>query len=332
MTHLTASSSSPALRRRQLLTLAASSLALPAARAAAWPERPIRLMVGYPPGGSVDVTARQLAEVLGPKLKTTLVIENLGGAAGALGAQRVATSPADGYTLLLGSSNELAATGVLNRAQRYDPLKDFTPIGLVSKAPVLLVAGPKAGVKTLAELVDTVKRQPGKYSYGSSGVGSTLHFAGELMKQRAGLFMTHIPYRGVAPLTNDLVGGAIELAMLSVPGALPFLQNGRLTALGVTGDQRLKTLPQVPTLAEHPLLKGYEMSGWFALVGPKGLPADVSSRLQAALQEALADATLRQRMEDMGSYAASPRDDLTTLIRDDVARFTKLADYARMRE
>jgi tripartite-type tricarboxylate transporter receptor subunit TctC len=280
----------------------------------------------------VDATARQLADALTPRLKTSIVIDNQGGAAGALAAQRVATSPADGYTLLLGSSNELAATGVLNRAQKYDPAKDFSPVGLVSSAPVLLVAGPKAGFKTLAEMIDAVKRNPGKYSYGSSGVGSTLHFAGELLKQRAGLFMTHIPYRGVAPLTNDLAGGAIELAMLSVPGAMPFLQSGRLTALGVTGSQRLKALPQVPALAEHALLKGYEMSGWFALVGPKGLPPEVSGRLQAVLHEALADAQLRQRMEDSGSYPAGPRDDLAKLMRDDIARFAKLADYAHMRE
>lgn len=321
-----------ALDRRQLLALAASGLAWPAAHANNYPERPIKLVVGYPPGGSVDATARQLADALAPRLKASLVIDNQGGAAGALAAQRVATSPADGYTLLLGSSNELAATGVLNPAQKYDPLRDFTPLGLVSTAPVLLVAGPKAGVKTLAELVETVKRQPGRFSYGSSGVGSTLHFAGELMKQRAGLFMTHIPYRGVAPLTNDLAGGAIELAMLSVPGAMPFLQSGRLTALGVTGAQRLKALPQVPTLSEHPLLKGYEMSGWFALVGPKGLPADVSGRLQTALAEALADPTLRQRMEASGSYPAATGLDLARVIREDIGRFSKLADYARMRE
>ena len=203
-----------------------------------YPQKPIRIIVGYPPGGSVDMAARVLADVLSARLQATVVVENLSGAAGTVAAQKVVNSPADGYTLLAGSSNEMAATGQVNPTQKYDPLRDLTPIGLLATAPVMLVASPKVGIKSLAEFVAQVRKSPGRYSYGSSGVGSTLHFAGELVKQRAGLFMTHIPYRGTAPLTNDLIGGAIEFAMMSPTAAAPFIQSGRLIGLGITSAQR----------------------------------------------------------------------------------------------
>ena len=283
-----------ALQPRRLTLMAWMALlglapALSALADPQYPNKPIKLVIGYAPGGSVDMAGRVVADMLSSKLGATVVVENQPGAAGTIAAQRVVNSVPDGYTLLAGSSNEMAATGQVNPTQKYDPLRDLTPIGLLATAPVMLVASPKVGIKSLAEFVAQVRKSPGRYSYGSSGVGSTLHFAGELVKQRAGLFMTHIPYRGTAPLTNDLIGGAIEFAMMSPTAAAPFIQSGRLIGLGITSAQRFPGSPDVPALSEHPSLKGYEMAGWFALAAPKGLPPALREQLVSAVQKAVAD-------------------------------------------
>ncbi len=323
------------LRRRAITALVAASACgiAPAVWAQSdFPSKPIKIIIGYPAGGSVDQAGRVVGDALAQRLKATVVIDNQGGAAGTIAAQRVVSSPADGYTLLIGSSNELAATRLVNPAQRYDATKDMTPIGLIATAPVLLVAGPKAGVKTLAELIDAAKRQPGKFSYGSSGVGSTLHFAGELVKQRAGIFITHIPYRGVAPLTADLAGGTLDLAMVSPTAALPFIQSGRITPLAATGAQRLAALPNVPAMGEHPLLKGYELVGWFAMMAPRQLPPEVAQRLSMALQDMLKDPGVRKKLEDAGMDVATGREDLGKLIQSESAKYAKLVAFANMKE
>lgn len=323
-------------RRDALAALTALAGATVAPRASAqadaYPSRPIRFVVGYPPGGSVDATARILAEPFGQAIGASIVVENQGGAAGVVAAQRVVGSPPDGYTLLVGSSNELVGTGVVNPAQKYDARRDLTPIGLIGIGPSLLVAGPRTGVRTLAQFVDTVKSNPGKFSYGSSGVGSTLHFIGELIKYRSGLFIVHIPYRGVAPLASDLLGGVMEFAIMSPAGAAPFLKDGRLFALGVSSASRLPSLPQVPTFGEHPALKGAELDGWMALVGPKGLPQPVLERLRGALAGSLKQPATRRRYEDIGMIASGERDDLAKRIDADVALYNKLADFAKMRD
>ena len=322
------------ITRRQWLATAGAGLAaaspLTSFAQSDYPSKTIRLVVGYPPGGSVDMAARVLADVLTARLPATVVVETVSGAAGTLAAQKVVTSPADGYTLLAGSSNEMAATGQVNPAQKYDPLRDLSTIGLLATAPVLLVAGPKTGVKTLAEFIDLVKRNPGRFSYGSSGVGSTLHFAGELIKQRAGVFMTHIPYRGTGPLTNDLLGGNIEFAMMSPTAAAPFVNTGRLVGLGVTSAQRFATLPDVPALSEHAALKGYEMNGWFALAAPAGLPPAIAQRLRTALQEGLKDPAIRKRLQDGGSVPASGQEDAAAVMRTDIARYAALVKFANV--
>ena len=324
----------PVRRRLTLaaLALAASASLAPVVAQTAYPAKPIKLVVGYAPGGSVDMAARVMADLLAAKLGTTVVVDNVAGAAGVVAAQRVVNSPADGYTLMVGSSNEMAATGLVNPAQKYDPLTDFTPVGLVATAPVLLVAGPKMNVKNLDEFFALVKRNPGKYSYGSSGVGSTLHFAGELVKQRAGVFITHIPYRGTAALISDLVGGSLDFAVVSPTAAAPFLQSQRFTALGVTSAKRFPTLPQVPALGEHPQLKGYELSGWFALAAPKGLPPEITQRLSAALKAGLAEPAFRRRLEEGGTIPASGSEDLARLMRDDIDKYRQLVKFANMRD
>lgn len=329
--------SSPAhlLSRRAAIAAAgllATSLCAGAFAQAAYPSKPIRLVVGYAPGGSVDMAARVVADILGAKMGATVVVDNVPGAAGIVAAQRVVNAAPDGYTLLAGSSNEMAATGLVNPAQKYDPLKDLTPIGVIATAPVLLVAGPKAPVKNLDEFIALVKRNPGKFSYGSSGVGSTLHFAGELVKQRAGLFITHIPYRGTGALTSDLAGGVLDFAIVSPTAAAPFLQGGRITALGVTSAQRFPTLPQVPALGEHPQLKGYELTGWFALAAPAGLPPEVAQRVSAALKAGLAEPAYRQRLEAGGSIPATGTEDLGQVMRTDMKKYAELVKFANMRD
>ncbi len=314
------------------LMFGAATVAVPALAQTPYPTKPIKLVVGYAPGGSVDMAARVVADVLAAKLGTTVVVDNQPGAAGVLAAQRVVSSPADGYTLLAGSSNEMAATALVNPAQKYDPQKDLTPIGVIATAPVLLVAGTKANVKTLAEFIDLVKRNPGKYSYGSSGVGSTLHFAGELIKQRAGIFLTHIPYRGTAPLTTDLVGGALDFAIVSPTAAAPFIQSGRIVPLAITSAKRSPALPNVPTLGEHPLLKGYDLSGWFALAAPRNLPPEIAQRLRTALQAGLQDPAIPRRLEEGGTVPATGNEDLAWVIREDSGKYAELVKFANMRD
>ncbi|MXN28600.1 Bug family tripartite tricarboxylate transporter substrate binding protein [Delftia sp. CH05] len=320
------------LSRRSLLGAAALGLVLPAAAQGSFPAKPLKLVVGYPAGGSVDLAARVVGDALAARLRGTVVVDNVGGAAGAIAAQRVASAPADGYTLLVGASNELVATRIVNPAQRYDGRRDFTPLGLVATSPLILAARPGLGVKTLADLLELAKRQPGKLSYGSSGVGSTLHFAGELLNQRAGISIAHVPYRGVAPLTSDLAGGSLDLAVLSPTAAQPFLQSGRIVPLAVTSAQRLSALPQVPAMAELAPLRGYELVGWFALMAPRALPADTAQRITAALQEALAEPAVRKRLEDAGMVPATGREDLARLIAEEDRKYEQLAAFAKMRD
>jgi tripartite-type tricarboxylate transporter receptor subunit TctC len=202
---------------RRLLLASAAALAVTPLWAQpsqpSYPSKPIRLVIGYAPGGSVDMVGRVIADILTKHLDATVVVENQAGAAGVIAAQRVVSSKADGYTLLAGSSNELAGTKAVNTAQKYDPSKDVTPIGLAALAPNMWVAGAHVPAKNIEEFVALVKKNPGKYSYGSPGIGSTPHFSGELIKKTAGLFITHIPYRGSATMTTDLGGGNVDFAL-----------------------------------------------------------------------------------------------------------------------
>lgn len=296
----------------------------------AYPDHPIRLVVGYAPGGSVDAGARIVADMLQSVLGATVIVENTSGAAGTIAAQRVAGSRADGYTLLAGSSNELAATAALSPSQGYDPLTDLTAIALVGTAPVLLAASPRVGVKSMHEFVELVRGKPGSFSYGSSGVGSTLHFAGELLKQRAGLVIVHVPYRSAGTLAGDLANGDLDFAMISPTAAAPFLQGQRIVALGVTSSSRLRSLPELPALAEHPGLEKFDISGWLALAAPRDLPRGVAARLRQAVQAGLADPVFRRSLEQSGLVPATGHEDVELLMREERARYAALARFAGM--
>lgn len=297
-----------------------------------YPVKPVTLVVGYPPGGSTDLTGRAVAAALGPRLGQQLVVENIGGAGGTVGAQRVAQAAADGYTLLLGSNNEMAISALINPAVRYDALRNFTPLGLIASQPMLLVASTRAGVKNIDEFVALARKNPGRFSYGTSGVGTALHLAGEMVKDAAKVFVLHIPYRGVAPLTTDLVGGQLEFGVFVLSSGLPQVRSGKVVALGTTAAKRSATAPDIPALAEHPALRQIDISSWFGLWGPANLPPPVTQRLTRALAEALVTEELRKRLEESGATMAPAGAVLADYQRQEIEKYTRIVKVANIRE
>ena len=321
------------LRRLGLLAgLALCALSPLAALAQAdYPAKPITIVVGYPPGGSTDLTGRTVAAELSKKLGVPVVIENVGGAGGAIGAQKVINAAPDGYTLLVGANNEIAISRLVSASVKYT-LQDFTPIGLIASQPMVLVASTKSGVKNIDQFMSLVKSKPGQFSYGSSGVGTALHLAGEMVKDQGGLFMTHIPYRGVAPLANDLLGSNIEFGVFVLSSGLPHIKSGKVVALGTTEKKRSAVTPDIPALAENPRLKGIDISSWFALMGPAKLPEPVVAKLKKALAESLQSSDLRKKLEDSGSAIAPLNVDMPMFLKDETAKYQRIVDFAKIRE
>jgi len=248
-------------RRAVLFSLLAlcAGVSAPAFSADAYPDKPIRMIVPYPPGGATDVIGRVLAQELTGALGQTVVVENLGGAGGAIGAQKVANAKPDGYTLLVGANNELAIANLVNKAVKYK-ISDFTPIGMVASQPMVLVASQKSGVKNTREFIDLVKAKPDATSYGSSGVGTALHLAGEMMKDQGKIKMQHVPYRGVPALTNDVLGNNIEFGVFVLSSGLPLIKSGKVVALGTTEAKRYPATPDIPALAEQPEFKNVNIN------------------------------------------------------------------------
>ncbi|MDW5441380.1 tripartite tricarboxylate transporter substrate binding protein [Polaromonas sp. SM01] len=302
-----------------------------AAQSDSYPNKPITMVIGYPPGGSTDLTGRIMAHELSKKLGVPVVIENLGGAGGAIGAQKVANAAPDGYTLLVGANNEIAISRLVSKSVKYQ-IKDFTPIGLIASQPLVLVASQKSGVKNLGQFLTLVKQNPGKYSYGSSGVGTSLHLAGEMVKQQGGLFMTHIPYRGVAPLANDLLGNNIDFGVFVLSSGMPHIRSGKVVALGTTEAKASAQMPEVAPMATNPQLKGIDISVWFALMGPAKLPEPVLAKLKKAYVEAMQSPELRKKLEDSGSTLASPNVDLAKFLETETVKYKKIVDYANITE
>jgi tripartite-type tricarboxylate transporter receptor subunit TctC len=299
---------------------------------AGYPSKPITLVVGYPPGGSTDLTGRAVAEALTKILKQPVVVENIGGAGGALGAQKVVNASADGYTLLLGANNEVVINRLINPTIKYDGTKDLSAISLVASQPMVLVTSPSTDVKTVDQFVSVIKQAPGKYSYGSSGVGTALHLAGEMVKEKGGLFLLHIPYRGVAPLTSDLIGGSIEYGIYVLSSALPQIKAGKLNAIGLTTAKRSNVAPTIPALGENAKFKGVDIESWFVLASPKGLPAPIASGLKQAMQIALQDPILRKRLEDSGATLFNGSEDAASFIQGEQAKFKRVVEFANIKE
>ncbi|CAA2107394.1 Bug family tripartite tricarboxylate transporter substrate binding protein [Variovorax paradoxus] len=314
------------------LALALCGLAAQApALADTYPSKPITLVVGYPPGGSTDLTGRALGVELSHRLGVPVIIDNIGGAGGAIGAQKVANAAPDGYTLLAGANNEIAINRLVNASVRYEP-KDFTPIGLIASQPLVLVAAPGAGVKNTGEFIALLKKNPGKYSYGSSGVGTSLHLAGEMVKQQGGVAMTHVPYRGVAPLTNDLLGGNIDFGVFVLSSALPYIRSGKMVALGTTEAKRSAITPDLPALGETPALQRMDIGVWFALMGPAKLPEPVVARLRKALDETLQSPDFRKKMEATSSVVPLAPLDIERFLVTETAKYRDIVQFANIKE
>jgi len=312
-------------------TLALLACANVLAQPDSYPSKPITIVVGYPAGGSTDLTGRLLGVELSRKLGVPVVIDNVGGAGGAIGAQKVANATADGYTLLVGASNEIAISRLVSSAVKYD-IKDFTSIGLIATQPMVLVASQKSGVKTVEQFLRQVSQNPGKYSYGSSGVGTALHLAGEMVKDQGGLFMTHIPYRGVAPLANDLLGNNIDFGVFVMSSGLPHIRSGKVVALGTTEARRTPLTADIPALAETPKLKGIDINIWFALMGPARMPESVVAKLKTALSESLQAVELRKKLEDSGSTVSPLNVDMPRFLTQEAAKYQRIVDFAKIKE
>lgn len=287
------------MQKRNFL-LAAGSAVLLSGRAwaqAAYPARPIRLVVPFPAAGATDIFARVLSSKLGERLGATIVVDNKPGAGGAIGSDIVAKAAPDGYTLLLATSSTHSIGPSLGKLP-YDPVADFTPISHVGDAPSILEVPNSAPAKNVREWIEYARRNPGKLNYGSSGTGTIVHLTAEYFKAQTGLFLVHIPYRGTALAMPDLVSGKLDLMFDSLPSGLPFIRDGKLRALGVTSLKRSPLLPDVPAIAET--VPGFESNTWFGLYGPRGLPQDIVNRLANAAHQALQDADLKGRLAGLG--------------------------------
>jgi tripartite-type tricarboxylate transporter receptor subunit TctC len=287
------------------LGLFAVLAAAPAARAADYPTRPIKLVIPYAAGGPTDIFGRLLAEYLGKDLKQAVFVENKGGAQGAIGAEMVAHSEPDGYTLLGTSGSVLILNPLLYKKLSYDPARELRMLALVTEVPVVLCVNPSVPAKTLAEFVAYAKQNPGKLNFGSSGTGSFTHLAGEMFKQMAGIQMTHIAYKGAAPALTDVIAGNIQLMFESVSLALPPIRSGMLRPLGISSARRNTDLSDVPTIAESGYPE-YFVNVWNGVAAPAGLPDDVRRILTASLNRALNDDAFRASVEKVGYSVFRP--------------------------
>jgi tripartite-type tricarboxylate transporter receptor subunit TctC len=265
-----------------------------------YPSKPVRMVVSFAAGGPTDIVARVMSARMGDLLGQQFVVENRTGAGGNTGAADIARAPADGYHLLMATVSTHAINPGLYKKMPYDALRDFAPVGQVGVTPILLVAHPSIPATDVKSLVALVKAEPGKYTYGSSGVGSILHLCGEQFKTLAGgLSITHVPYRGSSQLMKDLIAGQISMAFDATPSAGPQVESGAIRALGGGMAERMRTMPNLPTLQEQGL-KGYECYTWNAILAPAGTPAPIIERLSAAVQKAMEDPAVIKRLQEVG--------------------------------
>lgn len=285
--------------------LALACMALLSLSAQAYPDKPITLVVPNPAGGAADNLARGFAEEMGKRLKQTVVVENVGGASGALGAQKVLRAAPDGYTLLFGNTSDMVVTPIANASAGY-ATKDFTPIALVGLTPMALVSRNNLGVAGIDPLIAMAKAKPNGLSVGTTGNNSFQAFATVALQKAAGIDLLAVPYKGGAPLATDLLGGQIDLAVMAMPGAMPHVRAGKLTLLGLLVDQRLPSAPDVPTVNEGNVVKGVSMQIWAGIAGPAGLPADIVEKLNAAVRDILVDKDFNERRLKNGDLPVAP--------------------------
>ncbi|MEJ8309540.1 Bug family tripartite tricarboxylate transporter substrate binding protein [Agrobacterium larrymoorei] len=321
------------LKRRAALMLAASAAALltfnTGAYAQAYPERTITLVVPFAAGGSTDVVARVIAQKMGDALGQQIVVENVAGAGGNLGADRVARAEPDGYTILMGTVATHALNPLILKTKPYDPEKDFAPISLLVVVPNVLVVNPQLPVNNVAELIALLKKEPDKHAYASSGNGTPLHLSGELFKSMAGVEMQHVPYKGSGPALNDLLGNQISIMFDNLPSSSAHIKSGTLKALGVTTAERASSFPDVPTIAET--VPGYETYTWNALFAPAGTPPEAITKLNEAAKTALSDPDVAKRMADFSAkIVGSSPEELKTHVSEEIAKWGPVVKEANV--
>ena len=289
-----------------------------------WPSKPIRLVVPFPAGGGTDIVARDVSQKMSMTTKWTFVIDNKPGSGGNLGIDAAAKAPADGYSLVLGQTSNLAINPSLYGKLPYDPIKDLTPIGLIGNAPLVLVVPTNSTFKTLGDVIKAAKAQPGSINYATSGNGTVAHLATELLQREAGIKLTHIPYKGATQGINDVIGGQVQLYLSSVPTLLGHIKNGKLRPLAVTAAKRTDDLPQIPTVAESGY-KGFEAVTWFGLLGPAKLSASVVNTANSELNKALNSPDLRKKLEDQGlNVTPGTSDEFAKLIKVDITKWAQV--------
>jgi len=313
---------------RQLIAGALGALTLSAA-AADFPTRPVRIIIGFPPGGATDLVARLLTPKLSESFKQQVIVDNRPGANGALASELTAKAAPDGYTMHLGTLAALVITPAITKVS-YDPFKDFSPIGRTVSLQNIFIAHPTLPVKNIPELIALAKARPGKLNFASSGTGSTGHLSGELLKTMAQIDMTHIPYKGGGPAMTDLLGGQVELFVAIISTAVPQVQAGKARALAVTGDKRSAALPDVPTVAET--IKGYESTNWYCMLGPPHMPAPLVERWHREMTAALNSPEIKQALFDRGIDAAPTTPaQLTAYLRSETAKWTKVVKASNIK-
>jgi len=284
---------------KRILVAAAAACTLSAASAQEFPSRPVRIVVPWPPSGNVDITARTLAPTYGEALGQPVIVENRAGAGGTIGTAAVVKSPADGYTLLLGSSGTVTSGPAVYKNLAYDPLKDLVPIGPIQSVPIVLTAAPKTPVSSFREYFELARSRPGVLTIASAGIGSSNHLAIELFMRQATLQLVHVPYKGSGPAISDLLGSQVESMMDQLTASLGHIREGRIKALAISSPKRSPLLPDVPTLDELGV-KGYEASTFTGIFAPSGVAQSVQQKLSAALRKAMSNESVRSRYAAMG--------------------------------
>lgn len=301
-----------------------TAAALPAAALAAstYPDRPVRLVVGFPPGGAADILGRSAAQQLGDRLGQQVVVDNRGGAGGLIATEIAVKANADGYTLLFSSIPHVINPHLYKKVA-YDAIRDFTPVVQFVSVPLMMASGPSLPAKSVKELIDYAKANPGKINYGSAGSGSSSHLAVELFKSMAGIRMEHIPYKGTGPLITDMLGGQIGVTIASAVPLAPQVRSGKLRGLAVTGPIRSAAFPELPAIAET--VKGYEVVNWFGVFAPAGTPAEVVRRINAELNAALKNPELVKRLNAQGADAVGgSADGFARVVKADYAKWAKV--------
>lgn len=311
------------LLRRGLLATLFVTLAAPTF-AQSYPTKTLRVIVPFPAAGGTDIIAREVTNKLSSTLGWTIVVENRPGSGGNLGVDAAAKSPADGYTIALGQTSNLAINPTLFSKMPYDSVKDLTPVVLVASAPLVLVVGADSPLKTLADVVSASKAKPASLNFASSGNGTVAHLASELFQKTAGVKFTHIPYKGAAQAATDVVGGQVQLYMSSVPTLIGHIRSGKMRAIAVTSLSRVDDLPQVPTIAESGY-SGFEAVTWFGFVAPTGVSKDIVMRLNTEINKALQAADVKKKLNDQGTdVLGGTPEQFGALIKNDLARWAPI--------